>query len=369
VSPDCSPLLRALVIKAGYSFQPAWHRSARMLMARRLVMALLIWTLLTGSSTFTCTSGDGGLPGFNRAPVAQDDDYSVPAGTVLVGTARASDPDGDTLSYSILAGPTLGELLQFDGANGAFRYLSQIAGADSFSFQASDGSRDSNTGRVRITVTAAPGGIQALAATSAGPVALAGGRLLRLEDPAAVPLLTSISSLNAAGSDWELRLEDGSVACLQAFGGLRHGQACPADRSGGPVPASEGLDRLALAHDPWDQARVLEVAAGPSGVLLTESLAAGRQARPIVRIVGPADRAELQFGLSEPGRAWLSLTNDNRTRIMTSEDGGRSWRIVAELPGTVTALAGTATGPAGVFVLRAGPETPALVVVTDVREH
>lgn len=340
-----------------------------MLITRRLVMALVIWAFLTGSSTFFCTSGDGDLPGLDRAPVAQDDDYAVPAGTVLIGSARASDPDGDPLSYSVIAGPTLGELLQFDGSNGAFRYLSQIAGADSFSFRASDGFRDSNTGRVRITVTAAPGGIQALAATSAGPVALAGGRLLRLEDPAAGPLLTSVLSLNAAGNGWELRLEDGSVACLQAFGGLQRGRACPADRLEGPILAPEGLDRLALAQDPWDQARVLEVAAGASGVLLRESLAAGRQARPIVWIAGPADRAELQFGLSEPGRAWLSLTKDDRSRIMASEDGGRSWRIIAELPGTVTALAGTAAGPAGVFVLRADPAAPALVVAADLEER
>lgn len=340
-----------------------------MLIVRRLVMALVIWALLTGSSTFSCTSGDGDLPGLNLAPVAQDDDYAVPAGTVLVGSTRASDPDGDPLSYSIIAGPTLGELLQFDGGNGAFSYLSQIAGADSFNFRASDGLRDSNTGRVRIAVTAAPGGIQALAATSAGPVALAGGRLLRLEDPAAEPLLASVLSLNAAGGGWELRLADGSVACLQIFGGLLRGRACPADRSGSPIPAPEGLDRLALAHDPWDQARVLEVAAGASGVVLRESLAAGRQARPIVWIAGRVDRAELQFGLSEPGRAWLSLTKDDRSRIMASDDGGRSWRIVAELPGIVTALAGTATGPAGVFVLRAGPEAPALVVTADLKER
>ncbi len=145
-----------------------------MLILRRLGLALLVWALLTGSATFVCSSG-GDLPVRNRAPVAQDDDYQVPAGTVLVGTARASDPDGDPLTFRLIAGPSLGQLQQFDGGTGAFHYLSQVAGGDSFSFRADDGVLESNTGRVRITVTTGSAVLES-PASAAGTVAFDDGR-------------------------------------------------------------------------------------------------------------------------------------------------------------------------------------------------
>jgi predicted extracellular nuclease len=85
-----------------------------------------------GSDSFTFTVGDGRggsdtgtvsitvLP-INDLPVANDQTLNMDENTVLNGTATASDPDGDTLTYALSSGPTDG-LLSFDPVTGAFIY-------------------------------------------------------------------------------------------------------------------------------------------------------------------------------------------------------------------------------------------------------
>ena len=64
--------------------------------------------------------------------------------------------DGDPLSYTVVSGPSHGTLTAFDGSTGAFTYApaAGYSGPDAFTFRASDGTADSNTATVSITVTA-----------------------------------------------------------------------------------------------------------------------------------------------------------------------------------------------------------------------
>jgi VCBS repeat-containing protein len=107
--------------------------------------------------SITVASGAG-----NHAPVAVNDAYStlmnkalfVPAPGVLVND---TDADGDALTAIQLSGPTHGTLeLNLDGS---FTYTpdAHFTGSDSFTYKANDGSDDSNTANVSITVVASTG--------------------------------------------------------------------------------------------------------------------------------------------------------------------------------------------------------------------
>ena len=87
----------------------------------------------------------------NRAPIAIDQavttDQDVAKGLVL----EATDPDGQTLTYTIISSPAHGAL---DGTppNLTYTPVHGYSGADAFTFKASDGQAESNVATVLITV-------------------------------------------------------------------------------------------------------------------------------------------------------------------------------------------------------------------------
>jgi hypothetical protein len=97
----------------------------------------------------------------NSRPAAAADSYTAPPSASLTVVAPGvlandSDPDGDALSAVLVSGPAHGTLAL--NANGSFTYIaaSGYHGPDSFTYKASDGSLDSNTATVAITVDARP---------------------------------------------------------------------------------------------------------------------------------------------------------------------------------------------------------------------
>jgi VCBS repeat-containing protein len=95
----------------------------------------------------------------NQAPVADDDAYSTDEDTTLNIAAPGvlgndSDADGDPLTAVLDTGPGNGTLTL--NADGSFTYTpdSDFNGIDSFIYHANDGSADSNTATVTITVDA-----------------------------------------------------------------------------------------------------------------------------------------------------------------------------------------------------------------------
>ena len=123
-----------------------------------------------GADSFSYRASDGTLTSnvatvtlsvtaVNDAPVAAGDAYSTAEDTVLTVPAPGvlgndSDPDGDPLTAVLVTGPSHGSLTL--NANGSFSYTpaADFAGADSFSYRASDGTLTSNVATVTLTVTA-----------------------------------------------------------------------------------------------------------------------------------------------------------------------------------------------------------------------
>src|SRR5262245_12175979 len=104
-------------------------------------------TVDSNTATFNLT-----VRAVNDAPVANAGSTSTNEDTALAGSVSATDVDGDTLTYSLVAGPAHGTLTLT--ANGSFTYTpaANYNGSDSFTFRANDGQADSNVATESITV-------------------------------------------------------------------------------------------------------------------------------------------------------------------------------------------------------------------------
>ena len=107
-------------------------------------------TIPTPTPTATPTSAPV-TPG-NNAPVANDQAVTTSEGTPVAVTLNATDADGNTLNYTVVSNPAHGNL---SGIAPALTYTPDTGynGSDSFTFKANDGTVDSNTATVSITVT------------------------------------------------------------------------------------------------------------------------------------------------------------------------------------------------------------------------
>ena len=88
----------------------------------------------------------------NQPPVANDQNVSTVQDTPVGVTLTATDPNNDTLTYSVVAGPVHGTL-SGTAPNLTYTPAAGYTGADSFTFKANDGTLDSNTATVGIDVT------------------------------------------------------------------------------------------------------------------------------------------------------------------------------------------------------------------------
>jgi PKD repeat protein len=115
-----------------------------------------------GPDTFTFKANDGFLDSniatisltihpINDAPVANDDGVTTNEDTSIAVTLVATDVDGDSLTYSVMTGPSHGTL---SGTGQTLTYTPDpdYNGPDSFTFMANDGFLDSNTATISITV-------------------------------------------------------------------------------------------------------------------------------------------------------------------------------------------------------------------------
>ena len=119
----------------------------------------VIGTDVNGNTTSTAVTIN--LTNVNEAaPVAFTDTYTVAQDRTLTVDAATgllkndTDADGDTLTALVVTNPTNGSLTL--NSNGSFVYVPNTGfrGTDSFTYQASDGSRTSNIATVTLNVSA-----------------------------------------------------------------------------------------------------------------------------------------------------------------------------------------------------------------------
>jgi hypothetical protein len=112
-----------------------------------------------GSDTLNLLLAKTGVIAADHAPVATSSHVSIADGkNPLDGQMLASDKDGDSLSFGVVANAAFGSVA-YSASNGSFEYLAGFNadgtgyhGPDSFEFQVSDGVKLSNTATVHIIV-------------------------------------------------------------------------------------------------------------------------------------------------------------------------------------------------------------------------
>ena len=109
------------------------------------------YTITDGELTDTTTVSVTINP-VNDAPVADDGVASTVEETPVIIDLSANDVDGDPLTYLIVDGPANGSLGTVSGNQVTYTPNSNYTGPDSFTFKANDGTDDSNTATVSITV-------------------------------------------------------------------------------------------------------------------------------------------------------------------------------------------------------------------------
>jgi VCBS repeat-containing protein len=121
----------------------------------------------TGGDSFSYQANDGQLDSAaatvsltvsDDAPVANADSYAVSKNNPLTVAAAGvlgndTDANGDALTAVLVSGPAHGTLAL--NADGSFTYAPAVGytGGDSFTYQASDGSLDSNVATVSLSIT------------------------------------------------------------------------------------------------------------------------------------------------------------------------------------------------------------------------
>jgi hypothetical protein len=162
-----------------------------------------------GTDSFTFVANDGNsdsntatvsitVISVNDAPVAVAQKISTPEDKALGIFLSANDKDGDALNYSIVSSPTKG-ILSGTAPNLTYVPNPNANGQDSFAFLANDGTNDSNTATVSISITpvndAPVAAAQLVAATAGVPVSI----VLSAKDQDGDPLTFSIVGVPAQG--------------------------------------------------------------------------------------------------------------------------------------------------------------------------
>ncbi len=90
----------------------------------------------------------------NSPPVALDETIAVAMKSTFAGTLKATDVNGDSLSFEIVSWPAMGTLVLNDATTGSYTYTSKpgARGTDSFTFRAYDGQAYSNVGTITISI-------------------------------------------------------------------------------------------------------------------------------------------------------------------------------------------------------------------------
>lgn len=93
-------------------------------------------------------------PGDNTPPTAAAGTLTTNEDTPGTGTLAGSDADGDSLTYSIDTSPSNGTVAITDAATGAYTYTpgADFNGSDSFTYKVNDGTADSTSATITVTV-------------------------------------------------------------------------------------------------------------------------------------------------------------------------------------------------------------------------
>jgi len=110
-----------------------------------------IWLLASLISLTACGGGDDDDSGSNTTPIAEQQTLSLNEDGTKSVILSGSDADGDTLSYTVITQPTNG-LLSDTAPTLTYTPNNNYHGSDSFTFKVNDGTVDSATAMVTLSI-------------------------------------------------------------------------------------------------------------------------------------------------------------------------------------------------------------------------
>ena len=281
----------------------------------------------TTTDSFTYRASDGSLDSniatvtiaitpVNDAPVASNDNYSVPeGGTLNVAApgvmANDTDPDGPSQVAILVTGPAHASSFALN-ANGSFTYVhdGSETTSDSFTYKVSDGSLQSNVATVSITVTpvndAPVANNDSYSVNEGGTLNIAAPGVLGNDtdpDSATIhavlvsgPAHASSFTLNANGSF--TYVHDGSETTTDSFTYKANDGAADSNVATASITVNGVNDAPVAANDSFsvDEGGTLTIAA--PGVLSNDSDADGPSIHAVL-VGGPAHAAS--FALNANG--------------------------------------------------------------------
>ena len=178
----------------------------------------------TGKDSFTFKANDGTVDSntatvtitvnaVTNPPVADDQKVTANTADPTEITLSATDPGGSALTYAIVSQPKSGTITGLNEDTGSLVYTSNdgFTGKDSFTFKANDGTVDSNTATVTITVNAVTNppvaDDQKVTANTADPTEIT----LTATDPGGSALTYAIVSQPKSGTITGLNEDTGSL--------------------------------------------------------------------------------------------------------------------------------------------------------------
>ena len=168
---------------------------------------------INGSDSFTFRVNDGTIDSstatvsititpVNDAPTANSASLFVAEDSTYSGQLSGSDPDGDSLTFSIATNGSKGTALISDNTTGAFTYTpdTNTTGTDSFTFTVSDGTLSSASATISVSITGANDPPTANSGTFSTPEDTAYSALLSGNDPDGDSLTFSIAANGSKGT-------------------------------------------------------------------------------------------------------------------------------------------------------------------------
>ena len=137
----------------------------------------------------------------NGTPTATGSNFAITKDAARSITLKATDPEGDTLTYTIVTPPAHGTLSAGTGGTRTFTPAAGYSGADSFTFRVSDGS--TNSGLATVNLTVAPKYKMTITDSAFSPIAskpVQGGTVRFVNSGTAARTITDTSGMGLFGA-------------------------------------------------------------------------------------------------------------------------------------------------------------------------
>jgi hypothetical protein len=229
----------------------------------------------------------------NRSPVADDQALTIPQGGSLPITLTGSDPDGDTLAFSIFEDPREGTL-SGSGATLTYTPKPDFSGTDTFGFKVNDGKSAAAEGRItiKVTPTGAPPPPTVTGSSTVlklGPCPAGELTLLNVRRIGSRVLVTALAERTLAGAPVNI-VEGGIVIArpkIQRDGTVRVRVPIPSKRGGRVLRYQATLGRLRSRNVRLNRKMITTSAKLQNGKIVLKGRVVGapKGTRPLVRLL------------------------------------------------------------------------------------